>query len=109
MPPKTAMNSAPIAYNRHSSGFPRCARTVRPSTRGRSDPATKCFGAGSSSRKATAHPTAITPSTPSATRQPHSWATHPVTTRPLMPPTLLPATKRPIAVMSALGRTSSAR
>ena len=47
--------------------------------------------------------------TPTATRQPHSCATQPVMTRPLIPPTLLPATNRPIAVISALGLTSSAR
>lgn len=82
---------------------------MRASVRGCREPALKCFGAGSSSRKATAHATAITPITPTATRQPHSWATQPVTTRPLMPPTLLPATNRPIAVTRALGRTSSAR
>ncbi len=79
------------------------------STRGRSEPAVKCFGAGSSSRNATAHPTATAPITPTETRQPHSCATQPVITRPLMPPTLLPATNSPIAVTSAFGRTSSAR
>ncbi len=79
------------------------------SARGRSEPGAKCFGAGSSARKATAHATAITPITATATRQPHSCATQPVITRPLIPPTLLPATNRPIAVTSALGVTSSAR
>ncbi len=103
------MNSAPIAYRRRSSGLARWSRTVPSRTRGRSEPALKCFGAGSSSRNATAHTTAITPITPTETRQPHSWATQPVITRPLMPPTLLPATNRPIAVTSAFGRTSSAR
>ncbi|CAM5705438.1 hypothetical protein SFUMM280S_01548 [Streptomyces fumanus] len=69
----------------------------------------KCRGLGSSSRNATAQPTATTPITPTATRQPHSCATQPVMTRPLIPPTLLPATNRPIAVTSAFGVTSSAR
>lgn len=82
---------------------------MRASTRGRSEPRAKCRGAGSSIRKATAQPTAISPIVPTATRQPHSWATQPVMIRPLIPPTLLPATNRPIAVISALGRTSSAR
>ncbi len=103
------MNSAPIAYSRRSSGLARWSRTVRTRTRGRSEPGVKCFGAGSSSRKATAHATATRPITPTATRQPHSWATQPVMIRPLIPPTLLPATNRPIAVTSARGRTSSAR
>ncbi len=108
-PPKTVMNSAPIAYSRHSSGLDRWSRTVRARTRGRSEPGLKCFGAGISARKATAQATAITPMTPTATRQPHSCATQPVMTRPLIPPTLLPATNSPIAVISALGLTSSAR
>lgn len=103
------MNSAPIAYSRRSSGFARWSRTVRASTRGRSEPGVKCFGAGRSIRKATAQATAMIPIAATATRHPHSCATQPVMTRPLIPPTLLPATKRPIAVIRALGRTSSAR
>ena len=64
---------------------------------------------GTSSRKATAHTTASTPTAPSAARQPQAWATQPVTIRPDMPPMLLPATNRPMAPTSALARTSSAR
>lgn len=82
---------------------------MRASTRGRSEPGVKCRGWGSSSRNATAHATAITPIVPTAARQPHSCATQPVMTRPLIPPMELPATNRPIAATSALGRTSSAR
>ena len=46
--------------------------------------------------------------TPTATRQPHSWATQPVMTRPLMPPTLFPATTS-VSAPSAVVRSSRAR
>ncbi len=58
---------------------------------------------------ATAHASASSPTAASAARQPHACATQPVRMRPLIPPMLLPATNSPIAAISALGRTSSAR
>ncbi|GFM98991.1 hypothetical protein Sfulv_38020 [Streptomyces fulvorobeus] len=103
------MNRAPIAYRRRSSGSARCVPTVLARAFGLSGPGVKCRALGIRRRKATAQNTASIPTAPRAARHPHSWATQPVTIRPLMPPMLLPATNRPIAAISAFGRTSSAR
>lgn len=107
--PNTIMKSPPIAYRRRSSGSDRCPPTVFASARGLSDRGVKLRALGIMRRKTITQSTAIRPTAPSAARQPHSWATQPVTMRPLMPPTLLPATNSPIAATSAFGRTSSAR
>ncbi len=98
-----------MPYRRRSSGSDRWPPRVRARARGPTARGEKCRAFGTRRRNATAQTTAISPTAPSAARQPHAWATQPVTIRPDMPPMLLPATNRPIAATSALARTSSAR
>ncbi len=98
-----------MAYRRRRSGLPRWPVRVRTRARGPTERGTKWRALGTSSRKATAHTTAIRPTAPSAARQPQPCATQPVTIRPDIPPMLLPATNSPMAATRALARTSSAR